>query len=97
MTESTPTSPPGPGDRRDDRQEAYDDMLESLDVAAEQCRYKLDGPGRIKDPQRENARANWVKALTGVVRERRQVLHARRLEDIAGDVEELKALLEDEP
>lgn len=95
MTETT--TAPGPGDLRDERQEQYDDMLEHLDIVIEQSRYKLDGPGRITDASLENARANHGKTIIRAIKERREVLRSRRLEEIADEVEQLKADREQYP
>lgn len=86
---------PSAGELRDERQEEYEEMLDQLGAAAEQCLYKIEGEGRIKDAKKEQARSKWVNSLVRVVKERRNVLKARRLEEIADEVEQLKADRED--
>lgn len=68
----------------------YQQMLDLLDIAAEQCKYKIAGDGRIADASREQARSKWVNTLTKVVRERRQVIESKELVELAEQIEELK-------
>lgn len=72
------------------RQKEYEEMLEKLEVAADQCLYKIDGGGRITDAKKETARVKWVNALTRVLKERRQILEARELEQLEEQIENLK-------
>lgn len=92
---SANTSTTDSGAFRDERQEEYTEMLEQLEAAADACLYKIDGEGRIKDAKKEQARSKWINSLVRVVKERREVLKARRLEELADDVEQLKADRED--
>lgn len=68
----------------------YDAMLEDLDVAIQEARDKIEN-GRVRDPEREKVRIKWVRALAYAVNVRRQVANDRDLEELAQQVEELKA------
>jgi len=68
----------------------YDEMLDTLDVAIEECRRKIE-EGRIRDVDREKARVKQWKALGYLINVRRQVAHDRDLEELAAEVERLKA------
>lgn len=76
--------------RSDERQQEYEAMLEQLDTAAEQCLWKINGGGRITDAKKEQARAKWVNSLVRVVKERRNILEARELEQLHEEIEQLK-------
>jgi len=67
----------------------YDSMLEDLDVAIEEARYKIEN-GRVRDPEREKVRIKWVRALAYSVNVRRQVANDRDLQELAEEIEELK-------
>ena len=77
------------GDRAE-REAEFDQMLDQLDAAASACLYKIDGDGRVSDPQREQARSKWVNSLVRVIKERRQVLEAKQLDELEEEIEELK-------
>lgn len=68
----------------------YDEMLETLDVAIDEARHKLES-GRIRDEEKERVRIKWVRALAYAVNVRRQVANDRDLEELAGEIDELKA------
>lgn len=68
----------------------YDEMLDHLDTAIEEARYKIE-EGRIRDEAKERCRIKWVRALAYAVNVRRQVTHDRDLEELSQEVEELKA------
>ena len=68
----------------------YDAMLDDLDVAIQEARDKIEN-GRVRDPEREKVRIKWVRALAYAVNVRRQVANDRDLEELAQQVEELKA------
>lgn len=74
-----------------DRQAEYEEMLEKLELAADQCLYKIDGGGRITDAKKETARVKWVNSLVRVLKERRQILEARELEQLEEQIEQLKS------
>jgi len=68
----------------------YDAMLEDLDVAISEARRKIED-GRVRDPEREKVRIKWIRALAYAVNVRRQVANDRDLEELAQQVEDLKA------
>jgi hypothetical protein len=67
----------------------YDGMLETIDVAIEECQRKIE-EGRIRDPEREKVRVKQWRALGYLINVRRQVANDRDLEELAAEVEELK-------
>jgi len=67
----------------------YDSMLEDLDVAIEEARYKIEN-GRVRDAEREKVRIKWVRALAYSINVRRQVANDRDLQELAEEIEELK-------
>ena len=71
----------------------YDSMLEDLDVAIEEARYKIEN-GRVRDAKKEKVRIKWVRALAYAVNVRRQVANDRDLQDLAEEIEELKEAYE---
>jgi len=71
----------------------YDSMLEDLDVAIEEARYKIEN-GRVRDAEKEKVRIKWVRALAYAVNVRRQVANDRDLQALAEEIEELKEAYE---
>jgi len=67
----------------------YDAMLETLDVAIEEAKRKVDS-GRVYDAENEKVRIKWVRALAYAVNVRRQVTNDRTLEELSERVEELE-------
>jgi hypothetical protein len=59
-------------------------------VAISEARRKIED-GRVRDPEREKVRIKWIRALAYTVNVRRQVANDRDLEELAQQVEELKA------
>lgn len=78
----------------DPRAEYVDNIL-TLDEGIEQAVYKLTGPGRIKDPEREQARAKWANTLCKLLRERRMTLEVLERSELAERVEHLEDQLAD--
>lgn len=74
----------------DEKQEEYEELLEILDVGIEQAVYKIDGDGRISDPDRERARAKWCNTLAKLVKERRMVLRDRDLVELTEVAERIE-------
>jgi ribosomal protein L13E len=69
----------------------YDAMLDTLDVAIEEAREKVEN-GRVRDVENDKVRIKWVRALAYAVNVRRQVANDRDLEALAEEIEELKEL-----
>lgn len=67
----------------------YEEMLETLDVAIEEARRKIES-GRVYDPENEKVRIKWIRALAYSVNVRRQVTNDRDLEELAARVEALE-------
>lgn len=67
----------------------YDAMLDTLDVAIDEARYKVEN-GRVRSPENEKVRIKWVRALAYAVNVRRQVANDRELQELAEEVETLK-------
>lgn len=68
----------------------YDGMLETVDVAIEECKRKIEN-GRIRDPEREKVRVKQWRALGYLINVRRQVANDRDLEELAEEMEALKS------
>ena len=68
----------------------YEDMLDSLDVAIEEAQRKIES-GRVCDVDNEKVRIKWIRALAYTINVRRQVAETRDLEELAEQVERLKA------
>jgi len=73
----------------------YDAMLDTLDVAIEEARYKVEN-GRVRSPENEKVRIKWVRALAYAVNVRRQVANDRDLQDLAEEVEAIKEQYEED-
>lgn len=73
----------------------YDAMLETLDVAIEEARYKVEN-GRVRSPENDRVRIKWVRALAYAVNVRRQVANDRDLQELAEEIEALKNELEND-
>ena len=69
----------------------YDEMLDTLDVAIDEARDKIEN-GRVRDPESEKVRIKWVRALAYAMNVRRQVANDRDLAELAEEIEELKEL-----
>jgi hypothetical protein len=67
----------------------YEGMLETLDVAIEEARYKVEN-GRVRSPENEKVRIKWVRCLAYALNVRRQIANDRDLEQLAEEVEALK-------
>lgn len=68
----------------------YDEMLGTLDVAIDEARRKIEN-GRVRDAENEKVRIKWIRALAYAVNVRRQVANDRDLEELAEEIEALKA------
>ena len=73
----------------------YDAMLDTLDVAIDEARYKVEN-GRVRSPENEKVRIKWIRALAYAVNVRRQVANDRDLNELADEVESLREELRDE-
>jgi hypothetical protein len=73
----------------------YDAMLDTLDVAIDEARYKVEN-GRVRSPENEKVRIKWIRALAYAVNVRRQVANDRDLKELADEVESLRGELSDE-
>jgi hypothetical protein len=68
----------------------YEEMLATLDVAIEEAQRKIES-GRVYDAENEKIRCKWIRTLAYTVNIRRQVTNDRDLEELAEEVERLKA------
>lgn len=73
----------------------YDDMLATLDVAIDEARRKIEN-GRVRDEAKEKVRVKQWRALGYLVDTRRKVANDRDLEELAEEIEALKADTEPE-
>ena len=85
--------PPEP-DEISDRVDDLDDMIESVDAAIEQAEYKIDGAGRIRDPEIESIRIRYLKVLNTSLRTKRQILEDLTLQELGQRVQDLEKEVE---
>jgi hypothetical protein len=78
------------GASEDDGPDDYDAMLDTLDVAIEEAKRKVES-GRVYDADNEKVRIKWIRALAYAVNVRRQVTADRDLEELTERIEELEA------
>ena len=71
----------------------YDVMLEQIDRTIDTLVEKIED-GRISDPEREKVRLKQYRALGYLIRTKRKVLEDKTLEELAAEVEALKAVRE---
>jgi len=90
---STNASAGTQADETDESGGDYQAMLETLDVAIDEARRKVEN-GRVYDAENEKVRIKWIRALAYAVNVRRQVTTDRDLEELS---ERLEALEESEP
>ena len=69
--------------------EDYNDMLDTLDVAIEEARRKVES-GRVYDVENEKVRVKWIRCLAYTVNVRRQVTADRDLEELTERLEQLE-------
>jgi soluble cytochrome b562 len=68
----------------------YDGMLDTIDVAIDEAKRKIE-EGRVRNPENEKVRVKQWRALGYLINIRRQVANDRDLEELASEVERLKA------
>ena len=78
------------------RADDYDAMLQTLDVAIEAAREKIES-GRIRDEDKEKIRIKWVRALAYGLNVRRQITADRDLEELTERLEQLEERTEVDP
>lgn len=71
----------------------YEQMLDDLDAAIAQARYKLDGDGRLRDIERERLRVKYLHEIGYLINVRRKVAHDRDLEALAEKIEQVEQRL----
>ena len=75
--------------RKGEAGEGYDEMLDTLDVAIQEAKRKVDS-GRVYDPDNEKVRIKWIRALAYAVNVRRQVTNDRDLQELAERIEAIE-------
>lgn len=83
----SPTDTPPTPDLRTDN---YDVMLDQLDGAITELTDKIE-TGRIRKPEHEKVRIKYYRTLGYLIRTKRQVLEDATLDDLATEIEALKA------
>lgn len=68
------------------------DVLDMVETAMQQAHEKIES-GRIRDPENEKVRIQWVKALGYLANQYRQIQRDKDLEELQADVEALKGQL----
>lgn len=76
-------------DAREERLGDYEAMLDTLDVAIEEAKRKVES-GRVYDADNERVRIKWIRALAYAVSVRRKITNDRDLEELADEIETLK-------
>ena len=66
-----------------DNADEYDEMIEQLDEVIEYGLLKSVGNGRIKDNKKAKVRTEYMKEVRNAVKEKRQILKQKRLEEYA--------------
>lgn len=69
--------------------EGYDEMLDTLDVAIEEAKQKVES-GRVYDADNEKVRIKWIRALAYAVNVRRNVTNDRDLQELAERIEAIE-------
>ncbi|KXB06740.1 hypothetical protein AKJ51_02970 [candidate division MSBL1 archaeon SCGC-AAA382A20] len=64
-------------------------MLRFLDVGIQEALYKIEN-GRIRKPENEKVRIQWIKALGYLANSYRQLIKDKELEELAERVEKLE-------
>jgi hypothetical protein len=75
--------------READAGEGYDEMLETLDVAIQEAKQKVES-GRVYDADNEAVRIKWIRCLAYAVNVRRQVTNDRDLQELAERIEAIE-------
>ena len=83
----SPASAPAQGDRSET--DDYGDMLDTLDVAIEEIREKIES-GRVRSPEHDKVRIKYYRALAYCINVRRQVANDQTLEDLAERLREVE-------
>ena len=68
----------------------YDAMLDRLDTAIAEAERKIDS-GRVRSPENEKVRVQYIRALAYCINVRRQVANDATLRDLQERVEKLEA------
>jgi len=68
----------------------YESMLETLDVAIEEAKYKIEN-GRVRDAENEKVRIKWIRALAYASNVHRQMQNDKDLEELSERLESLEA------
>lgn len=68
----------------------YDEMIAVLDEIIELGLYKLTGDGRVSDPSKERARAEYMKRTEQAIRAKRKVIKDRHLQEMGRTLEALR-------
>ena len=81
--EDANTEPPTPTDR--------DDALGDLREVRDHARYKVFGKGRIRDAEKEDIRIKYLRLIVQSANAERRLLADKELEDMADELDELRA------
>ena len=68
----------------------YDEMIAVLDEIIDLGLYKLTGDGRVSDPQKERARAEYMKRTEQAIRAKRKVVKDRHLQEMGKTLEAMR-------
>ena len=92
-----------PGDRQDlattsgekssgadiDDVSEIESMIERCDTALDELERKIE-KGRVRDPESERVRAQWVSTMSTMLRTKRQLIEAKQVDELADRIAELE-------
>ena len=64
-------------------------MIDRCDVALDELERKIE-KGRVRDPEAERVRAQWVRTMSTMLRTKRQLIEAKQVDELADRVAELE-------
>lgn len=73
-----------------DTADEYDEMIAVLDELIDEGLRKFTGDGRIRDPDKEKVRAEYMKRTEQAIRAKRQVVKDRHLQEMGRTLEALQ-------
>lgn len=73
-----------------DTSDEYEEMIAVLDELIEEGLRKFTGDGRIRDTDKENVRAEYMKRTEQAIRAKRQVVKDQHLQEMGRTLEALQ-------
>ena len=66
-----------------------ENMIDRCDTALDELERKIEN-GRVRDPEAERVRAQWVSTMSTMLRTKRQLIEAKQVDELADRVAELE-------